>query len=316
MLLAEFYNSPILARELLKGYLEKLNPKKFPFEICMAQEIEFSFLEKKKQIEHEKLEEICQSAVTISQNNGVLVNQYSKEVGNNQFEVNFKRNFDLLKLADDNLKFKEILTEIADNNGVEVVFSAKPLGDLDVGNGLHLHLSLWHEGKNLFVKKENQENPLFLSAIAGQLDSLKSLMLFYISKEQDFKRYKEKFEIEKEQVRYKNNATNAPTHIAWGKNNRTTAIRIPTANAEDELWRIENRMASSSACPYLAIFATIYASLTGVEKKLKPVAEIWGNAFDKQYKLEPLPIDLREAEKYYKKSKISKYVNKFLKTRI
>ena len=71
--------------------------------------------------------------------------------------------------------------------------------------------------------------------------------------------------------------THAPTSIAWGYENRTTAIRIPAGNPGSR--RIEHRVAGGDVNPYLMLAAILGAALMGIEDGIEPPAPVSGNAY-------------------------------------
>ncbi|WP_425364155.1 hypothetical protein [Candidatus Tisiphia endosymbiont of Hybos culiciformis] len=85
----------------------------------------------------------------------------------------------------------------------------------------------------------------------------------------------------------------APTNVSFGNNNRTVAVRIPDSSPR----RVEHRIASPLTDPYLAIFTILNSILLGLEfpDKINNINKIYGNAFDQQYNLVPLPKSLAEA---------------------
>ena len=87
----------------------------------------------------------------------------------------------------------------------------------------------------------------------------------------------------------------SPTHVSYGNNNRTTAIRIPTSKP----LRIEHRICSNNCDPYIALFIILKSSIIGINNKYQHYQQIFGNAFDEQYKLEQLPASLQQAGKLF-----------------
>ncbi len=85
----------------------------------------------------------------------------------------------------------------------------------------------------------------------------------------------------------------APTNVSFGNNNRTVAVRIPDSSPR----RVEHRIANPLTDPYLAIFTILNSILLGLEfpDKINNINKIYGNAFDQQYHLVPLPKSLAEA---------------------
>ena len=84
------------------------------------------------------------------QNAGFTIERGHHEVGTaGQAEINYKFNT-LLHAADDLLLFKYIVKNTAWQAGKTVTFMPKPLFG-DNGSGMHVHQSVWKDGKNLFA---------------------------------------------------------------------------------------------------------------------------------------------------------------------
>ena len=73
----------------------------------------------------------------------------------------------------------------------------------------------------------------------------------------------------------------APTDATWGVENRTTALRVIPGSSKSQ--RIEFRLGSADANPYIALAAVLGAGLYGIEHKLEPEAQVKGNAYDQQH---------------------------------
>jgi glutamine synthetase len=69
----------------------------------------------------------------------------------------------------------------------------------------------------------------------------------------------------------------APTSVAWGYENRTTAIRIPAGKPSSR--RIEHRVAGGDVNPYLMLAGILGAALMGIEEGQEPAKPVTGNAY-------------------------------------
>ena len=56
--------------------------------------------------------------------------------------------------------------------------------------------------------------------------------------------------------------------MRWGYDNRTTAFRVPRSDPVAR--RVENRIPSSDANPYLALAASLACGLIGIKNQIKP----------------------------------------------
>ena len=94
----------------------------------------------------------------------------------------------------------------------------------------------------------------------------------------------------------------APLDATWGVENRTTALRIIPGSANSQ--RVEYRIGSADANPYLALAAALGSGLYGIEHKLEPLPQVKGNAYEQEHPKETaLPGTLFEAAGRLKESK-------------
>lgn len=97
----------------------------------------------------------------------------------------------------------------------------------------------------------------------------------------------------------------APTEATWGVENRTTALRVISGGENSQ--RIEYRIGSADANPYLALAAAIGSGLYGIENKLEPGEMTVGNAYDREQPSElKLPGTLWEAAQRLRSSEAAK----------
>jgi glutamine synthetase len=97
----------------------------------------------------------------------------------------------------------------------------------------------------------------------------------------------------------------APTHATWGVENRTTALRVIPGS--DKSQRVEYRVGSADANPYLALAAALGAGLYGIEQGWLPEAQIKGNAYDQQQPQHlALPASLWDAAQNLKASEAAR----------
>ncbi len=188
---------------------------------------------------------------------GLRVENSKGECNFGQHEINF-RYADALRTADDHVFFKNAAKEIAADQDMAITFMAK--FDEREGNSCHIHLSLVDEdGGNVFAG----DQATFHSFMAGQLACLRELTLFLAPQVNSYKRY----------VR----GSFAPTAVAWGRDNRTCALRVV---GHGQALRMENRVAGADTNPYLALSALIAAGLHGIDNGLELEPALEGSAYE------------------------------------
>lgn len=165
----------------------------------------------------------------------------------------------LLRMADKFNLFKYIVRNVAIKHGKSATFMPKPLFSHN-GSGMHTHHSLWAKGKPLFADGKGSYHGLSqfaLSYLAGVLTHSSSILAFAAPTVNSYRRLVPGYE--------------APTTIAFGARNRSTAIRIPAYPDTAASRRIEFRAPDPSGNPYLWFSAMVLAGLDGVKRKLDPV---------------------------------------------
>ena len=217
--------------------------------------------------------EIC---LTLEQM-GVHPEASHHETGPGQNEVDFRYS-DPVNAADNLATFKTVVKTVADRYGLFASFMAKPLAD-EAGSGLHLSISLWKDGKNLFAGQLSEEAKFFM---AGIMKRMREITAFLNPYPNSYERFGE-FE--------------APRYISWSRENRSQLIRIPASSEDDA--RLELRSPDPSCNQYLAIYLVLGAGFEGIAQKcpLPPAKDLdLYNATDAETKdLESLPLNQKEA---------------------
>jgi len=176
------------------------------------------------------------------------------EVGESQQEIELDFD-DATKTADNILLFKNLARTISRNQGVDVTFMPKPFEGA-AGNGLHCHLQLWEDGKNLFGADNSSEiSETAKMFIAGLLEHAPAITAIANPSINSYKRLVPHHE--------------APVYITWGMKNRTVLVRVPMFGTADKA-AIELRSADPMTNPYLLFTAIIAAGMDGVNRKLTP----------------------------------------------
>jgi len=199
----------------------------------------------------------------------IAIYKIEKEKGVEQHEVALSPLRDVEKMIADTNRLKMIVTEIAARHGLLADFSARPVEN-EPGSGLHVHVHLEDEsGKNLYWKKDDTMSEPLAHSIAGLLATLPENRPVFAPTEASRKRFVA--------------GSNAPTTISWGANNRTCAIRLP-----DKPWdnkHIEHRVAGADADVGAVVAAILKAIEYGLENKLIPPAQVYGDAALAMYAL-------------------------------
>ena len=210
---------------------------------------------------------------------GLELESAKGEANLGQIEINFRHSTPL-EAADGHSVFKHAVKEIATQEGLSATFMAK--WDEREGNSCHLHLSLADADGPLFARDEK----LFESFLAGQLACMRELALLLAPNVNSYKRFA--------------GHSFAPTAIAWGRDNRTCAVRVV---GSDGSLRLENRAPGGDVNPYIALAAMIAAGLHGVEQGLEPGPALAGNAYDSQ--APTMPAELGEALALFAESEVA-----------
>nr|AAA71968.1 unnamed protein product [Pyrococcus furiosus DSM 3638] len=224
---------------------------------------------------------------------GLIPEVLHHEVGKAQHEIDFRYD-EALKTADNIVSFGYITKAVAEMHGLYATFMPKPLFGFP-GNGLHLHISLWKDGENVFMGEEGLSE-IALHFIGGILKHAKALTAVTNPTVNSYKRLVPSYE--------------APVYISWGYRNRSALIRVPAFWGKGA--RIEYRCPDPSANPYFAFAAVLKAGLDGIKHKIDPFSYVEENVYEmseekrKELGLETLPGNLGEALGELEKDKVVK----------
>ena len=187
-----------------------------------------------------------------------------KENSPGQFEVNLQHQSDALLAADQAFLLKRLIKGCAQKHGLIASFMAKPHAQW-AGNGMHIHASVVDaQGNNIFAQGEQGPQGAYAHAIAGLLQATPELLALYAPHANSYRRLVD-------------GVTMAPTTLSWGFENRTALIRLPEADARAT--RVEHRLASADANPYLVAAATLAGIHHGLTSKPALPDETHGNAY-------------------------------------
>jgi glutamine synthetase len=192
---------------------------------------------------------------------GIAVERAHHEVGTaGQAEINYRFNT-LQAAADEVLKFKYIIKNVAWQHGKTATFMPKPLFG-DNGSGMHSHQSLWKEGAPLFYDELGYAGLSDIARyyIGGLLHHAPSMLAFTNPTVNSYHRLVPGFE--------------APVNLVYSSGNRSACVRVPITGTNAKAKRIEFRIPDPACNPYLAFSAMVLAGIDGIKNKIEPPAPI------------------------------------------
>lgn len=201
---------------------------------------------------------------------GLPVLSVEIEMGPSQFEFTFEA-ADPMTTADRAVLFRTMVKEICAREGFLASFMAKPRHENAVANGWHIHQSVTDmQGRNLFAPADDGALTAIASGwIGGLLAHAQASCIATTPTVNGYKRFAP-YQL-------------APTRVGWGADNRGAMLRALMAPG-DSASRVENRVADSTANPYLALAFQILSGLDGVTSGLeapKPIANPYDDAAGK-----------------------------------
>ncbi|SFQ36874.1 glutamine synthetase [Roseivivax halotolerans] len=195
---------------------------------------------------------------------GFEIDGITQEGGAGQLEINL-RHGDPVKLADEVFCFKRLIREAALRHDCFATFMAKPIAD-EPGSAMHIHHSIndIETGKSIFSGPQGGETDAFFNFIGGLQTHLPAAIAVLAPYVNSYRRYV------RDQA--------APINLEWGRDNRTTGIRIPISGPESR--RVENRLAGMDCNPYLGIAASLACGYLGMMEERWPSKQFKGDAYD------------------------------------
>lgn len=177
---------------------------------------------------------------------------------------------DALAAGDKGALFKTFTKVWAQRRGLMATFMAKWSPDYPGQSG-HIHLSLRERdsGRSAFfdADKPHCMSDVQRHFVAGQQRLMPEFLAMFSPTINSYTRLIPGFW--------------APTEATWGVENRTCALRVIPGS--DKSQRVEYRLGSADANPYLALAAAIGAGLYGIEQRLEPDEPVTGNAYEQQH---------------------------------
>ncbi|KEP70645.1 glutamine synthetase [Thioclava sp. BHET1] len=207
---------------------------------------------------------------------GLEIDGILQEGGAGQIEINLAHG-DPVTLADEIFYFKRLIREAALRHDCFATFMAKPI-EGEPGSAMHIHQSVIDikTGDNIFSQKDGGETEAFMHCIAGLQTHLPSVIALLAPYVNSYRRYVPDFA--------------APINLEWGRDNRTTGLRVPISGPGAR--RIENRLAGMDCNPYLGLAATLACAYIGLKQRQMPKPECIGDAY---MSAEDVPVNLGDA---------------------
>jgi len=207
---------------------------------------------------------------------GFEIDGILQEGGAGQVEINLAHG-DPVRLADEIFFFKRLIREAALRHDCFATFMAKPIEN-EPGSAMHIHHSVVDvkTGRNIFSDRKGAETEAFGHFIAGMQNHLPGAVALLAPYVNSYRRYVPDF--------------SAPINLEWGRDNRTTGLRVPIS--EPEARRLENRLAGMDCNPYLGFAASLACGYLGLKEGKAPKPECVGDAYMSQSEL---PYNLGDA---------------------
>src|SRR5688500_1128320 len=233
----------------------------------------------------------------LSNNFGIACDAHHHEVATaGQCEIDIRYDT-LVNAADSVQSYKYIVKNVAKKHNMIATMMPKPIA-LDNGSGMHVNISLWNKGKNLFYDSADEYAEMSQTAryfCGGIIEHARALAGIVAPTTNSYRRLVPGYE--------------APVYVAWSTGNRSAIIRIPAHYKGAKfahLKRIEFRAPDPSCNPYLAFSAIVAAGLSGIKKRIEANdpkiedhvdADIFkmSDADREKHKIKQLPASLRES---------------------
>jgi glutamine synthetase len=203
-----------------------------------------------------EFDELIDDIYHFSEGQGLEIDTLIHEEGAGQLEINL-RHGDPVELADQVFMFKRTIREAALKHETYATFMAKPIQG-QPGSAMHIHQSVIDRktGRNIFTDTEGGETEAFRNFIGGMQRHIPNALVMLAPYVNSYRRLTQ--------------AASAPVNTKWGYDNRTTAFRVPRSDPAAR--RVENRIPSSDANPYLALAASLACGLVGMLNHIEPEA--------------------------------------------
>jgi len=228
---------------------------------------------------------------------GVAIEYSHHEVAPSQHEIDM-RYAEALKMADITMTYRVVVKEVARKHGAYATFMPKPIYGQN-GSGMHVHQSLFKNGKNLFFDPSDKYHLSHegKSYIAGILKHAREFACVTNQWVNSYKRLVPGYE--------------APVYVAWARRNRSALVRVPMYKpGKEAATRMELRCPDPAANPYLTFAVMLAAGLKGMEQNYVLPDPVEADIFHMDQEtldhhgITSLPGSLFEAAEEMKKSEL------------
>ena len=193
-----------------------------------------------------ELSDYCRDVLVALEGQGIVVDQLHPEYAAGQFEVSVAA-ADPVRAADDSVLVRQTIRAVSQRHGLRVSFAPAVVAGT-VGNGGHVHLSAWRDGRNLFDGFPDSEGGL---AAAGILAHLPALLAVGAPTPASYLRLVP--------------SRWAGVFACWGVETREAALRfIPGTTGRPGAANLEVKCFDLAANPYLLLGALIAAARDGL----------------------------------------------------
>ncbi len=198
-----------------------------------------------------ELADYAREVVEALEREGIVVEQFHPEYAAGQMEISVAPN-DPVGAADDSVLIRQTIRAVSQRHGFQASFAPSVIAGY-VGNGGHVHLSLWRNRTNLLTGGPGRygltaEGEAFA---AGILNALPALLAVGAPSVASYIRL-------------------VPSHWAgafqcWGRENREAALRLVTGSTGEHDIRanLEVKCFDLAANPYLVVGSMLAAGLAG-----------------------------------------------------
>ncbi len=156
--------------------------------------------------------------------------------------------------------YRVVVREVAQSLGMRASFMPKPIAGVN-GSGMHMHVSLFRDGHNMFFDPRRPPYHLSTTAryfMAGIFKYLPEATLILNQWVNSYKRLIPGYE--------------APVYLCWGRRNRSALIRVPEYQpGQERATRLELRNPDPGCNMPLAFATVLQMGLQGIEERLRSI---------------------------------------------